>query len=497
MNDQRDLLALPGGSQIGNYVIVRKIGGGGFGITYLARQISGSSLYAIKELFPVMMVTRNRGRVETHSTGASQDWNWAQERFQQEAEVLATCEHPNVVKVFSTFAANGTMYMVTKYEDGETLTAWLASIWHARRRASEGELLNVLRPVLSALSYIHAKSVLHRDIKPDNIYLTRDFRPILLDFGSARYFISGRSNKLTQIVSDGYAPIDQYGMRTEGPWTDLYALGAVMYYALRGEKPPAATERFGGQVTCPYVQELFRNAYSAPFLACIDWALAIETNARPQRAEDWSNNLRSSHTTDYSDYSTRPVDGAGYSQPSQNRPASVQWQGPVSTPVRHEPIADGRRNSIFAGQPNRNGEQREGHTRRPRGADSTTKSLAFLFPGLGLLPQAPLLSAVLYLVATGGAYLLALISFSAGFREIGFSSCAVGLALHIRSALRATGEGDWKAFHILPASPANWLSSGAFILVIIAEMLVIIYVCGPANVFASRHNDSIIRVKCV
>jgi serine/threonine protein kinase len=277
--------ALPKGYEIEGYRIDRVLGAGGFGVTYLATEISINRRVAIKEYLPSGIAVRGRDDVSVHpvTSGDKSDFDWGLERFKKEAETLVTFRHPNIISVFRFFQANGTAYLVMAYEDGESL----ATILERAGRLSEAELREILEPLLSGLEHVHKAGFLHRDIKPGNIYVRRDGSPVLLDFGAARLAMGGRSQSLTSIVSAGYAPFEQYTTRgNQGAWSDIYALGGVLYRAATGHRPPDAPDRVRKD---PYVAavEAGRGQYSHHFLAAIDASLRMNEEERPQSVAQW------------------------------------------------------------------------------------------------------------------------------------------------------------------------------------------------------------------
>ena len=172
--------------------------------------------------------------------------------------------------------------MVMEYHEGESLSTLLK-----RGPLSEQHMLNIVLPIMDGLHQVHEAGFLHRDIKPGNILLSSDGVPVLLDFGAARFAIGQKSTSLTSIVTPGYAPFEQYDSKSEqGPWTDIYALGAVMYYAVSGQAPNEVVGRLKRD-DMPRAVEVGGEAYRREILRAIDWALALDEEARPQSIEEW------------------------------------------------------------------------------------------------------------------------------------------------------------------------------------------------------------------
>jgi serine/threonine protein kinase len=291
MNSAQHRLALPAGYELGRYRLKEILGSGGFGITYLAEDTTLNRRVAIKELLPNDIATRVDGTTVVAKTQTEEEsLTWARERFVGEGRALAACEHPNIVNVYEMVEANGTAYMVTKYEDGRSLEQWLRNLG---RPPNETELRGILMPLLSGLEAVHKAGFLHRDIKPENIYMTQNGRPVLLDFGSARQAVSNRSMAMTSIVTSGYAPFEQYHEDgNQGPWSDIYALGAVMYRAITGKKPPEATRRLK-EDPIEKLAATYAGKYDAEFLRAIDKSLAVDEKKRPQSVAEWRKMLGS------------------------------------------------------------------------------------------------------------------------------------------------------------------------------------------------------------
>ncbi len=285
-------MALPAGHQLGEYRIIEALGQGGFGITYRAQDARLNMEVAIKEYLPQNYAGRERDfSVYPHSDKSREVFTWGLQRFAEEARILAQLRHPNIVRVLRFFDAHHTSYFVMEYEHGRSLEAALRA---EKGRPDEAELKAILLPLLDGLQHVHQAGLLHRDIKPDNIYLReRDQTAVLLDFGAARYALSERSKTLTEIVTPGYSPPEQYHRDgKQGPWSDLYALGAVMYRAISGLEPkeaPARRDAISDGESDPLKSavEVGKGKYSGAFLQAIDWALKLSGKDRPQSAQAW------------------------------------------------------------------------------------------------------------------------------------------------------------------------------------------------------------------
>ena len=266
--------ALPAGFQLGAYHVVRVLGVGGFGVTYLCEHAGLGVQVAVKEYLPNEIAVRDGTEVHPKSAGDREGFEWGLSRFLDEARTLARFEHPNVVRVRDCFEANNTAYIVMDYEDGEPLDALL------RRHGTltEAQLKRVLLPVADGLRQVHAAGFLHRDIKPSNIFVRRsDESPVLLDFGSARQALGRRSRSMTAIASAGYSPPEQYESNgAQGAWTDIYALSALCYRAITGDTPMEATGRQSQLLRSqtdplPKLAETPAAGYSPAFLEAADW----------------------------------------------------------------------------------------------------------------------------------------------------------------------------------------------------------------------------------
>jgi len=226
------------------YLIGRALGHGGFGVTYLAWDIGLETRLAVKEYLPHGVVGRGAGetKVSAYSEQTQQEFEWGLDRFLEEARTLKKFStFPGIVAVDTIFRDNGTAYLVMEFLDGWTLDEFL------KRRGGKitfETALRIMLPVIDALSAIHADGVLHRDISPDNIYLTRDGKVKLIDFGAARNALGQKSRNLSIILKEGYAPEEQYrASGVQGPWTDVYATAATMYHCVTGKAPQPSLDR--------------------------------------------------------------------------------------------------------------------------------------------------------------------------------------------------------------------------------------------------------------
>jgi serine/threonine protein kinase len=277
--------ALAKGVRLNQYEMVGILGAGGFGITYMARDTTLDTMVAIKEYLPGdFAVRQGDSQVTAKSSTSKGDFDWGMSAFLAEARVLAKFRHPNIVRVNQIFEANNTAYIVMEYAKGESLDELL-------KRAgalSEQQTKDILFPILDGLKRVHALGFLHRDIKPANIIIREEGGAVLIDFGAARQAIETKSRAITSIVTEGYAPLEQYDTTGhQGAWTDIYALGGVAYKCLTGNKPPAATSRLRSDPLVP-VAIAAKNPVSKEFAAAIETALHVFENQRPQSIDEFA-----------------------------------------------------------------------------------------------------------------------------------------------------------------------------------------------------------------
>lgn len=274
--------ALPAGKRLGEFEIVGVLGEGGFGIVYTAQDHSLGRRVALKEYMPSSLASRSESsQVHVRSERYRETFELGLRSFVNEARLLARFDHPSLVKVYRFWEENGTAYMVMPLYEGVTLKDKLRGM---STPPDEGWLMSLLASLTEALCVIHTEHCYHRDIAPDNIILLGDSeRPLLLDFGAARRVIGDMTQALTVILKPGYAPVEQYAEvpdMKQGPWTDIYALAATVYYAIVGKTPPASVGRLMNDNFEP-IATLAAGRYSDRFLRAIDHALQVRPSDRP------------------------------------------------------------------------------------------------------------------------------------------------------------------------------------------------------------------------
>ncbi len=289
------------GDMLGCYRIENFLGQGGFGVTYIAHDTMLDMQVAIKEYLPERLVERvSDTTVQVRNEGDKAIFERGIASFLKEARTLARFKHPNIVRVMSVFELNGTAYMVMEYERGHDLK----QLFHHHKCVSENELKAIVEPVMDGLEEVHRHGFIHRDIKPANILVREDGSPVLLDFGSARLAVGHNTDTMTAMVTVGFAPLEQYsGLDDQqGPWTDIYALGAVLYFAVTGEAPLDSTLRGAAVLndkSDPLVPltRLAPEGYSPAFCRAVDWALQFKVTSRPQSLAQWRSRLCDSEAT--------------------------------------------------------------------------------------------------------------------------------------------------------------------------------------------------------
>jgi len=283
------LHALPSGYEIEGYRIERILGAGGFGITYRAEEMLIHRPVALKEYMPSSVAGRSSSSAAVLPLNAedSEIYRWGLKRFRNEARTLVAFRHPNIVAVYRYFEANGTAYLVMALEEGMTLAAMLKQ----GEPLSESDIHEILDPLLDGVDEVHKAGFLHRDIKPANIVIRRDGAPVLIDFGAARLALGTKSQGSRAVLSPGYAPFEQYATAAEqGPYTDIYALGATLYACVTGQRPVEAPDRVA-RVPMRPAAEAGRGRFSEMFLRAIDHALEVKSEDRPQSVTEWRGEL--------------------------------------------------------------------------------------------------------------------------------------------------------------------------------------------------------------
>ena len=280
--------SLPQGYALHEYRIEAVLGAGGFGLTYLATDANLNLKVAVKEYLPSDFASRGEdSTVQPRSEDTTESFQWGLQRFMEEAKTLASFRHPNIVRVMRFFEANRTGYMVMEFVEGKPLSDWIA----ARRPLPQAALVAMAAPLLDGLEVIHKAGYLHRDIKTANIFMRDEGSPVLIDFGSARH-LTGGNQELTAVVSPGYAPLEQYHAQgRQGPWSDLYAFGGVMYWMVTGHKPVEAAARVRTDILPPAVQAGDAKVYTRDFLDAVDWALRPNEDERPQSVAEFKRKL--------------------------------------------------------------------------------------------------------------------------------------------------------------------------------------------------------------
>jgi serine/threonine protein kinase/Tfp pilus assembly protein PilF len=305
LSDQPYPFALPIGTEISGYEIVRVLGVGGFGITYEGFNPVTRRRAAIKEFFPRGIASRENA---THVVFSREDTDvvaWALDRFRRSTTELCEFSHPNIVSVLNYVPANETGYMFMEQVEGETLEHWLRN---KNGAVTLAEVRTVLEPICDALEYVHAKKFIHRDIAPDNIMIRKDGRPMLIDFGAIKIIAQqaqtrAASGRSYGVAKQHYSPPEQMDEDAQlDPRADVYALGAVVYRALSGHPPIDADKRKNDLVlkgADPYVSvaQTARMPLPGSVINAIDRSLSIKPAERPSSIAEFRAGLKEDGAT--------------------------------------------------------------------------------------------------------------------------------------------------------------------------------------------------------
>lgn len=277
--------ALPPGTRLREFELLEVLGRGGFGVTYRGWDPNLGISMAIKEYMPFEFAGREPNGDVCPKTHQTEEWyTWGLERFLDEAKMLARFNHPSIVRVLQYFEGHGTAYIVMEYLEGQTLYG----LYDEQKTLNEDRLRALLAPILAGLEQVHDAGYLHRDIKPGNIVLRDRDTPVLIDFGAAQALTVEHSRTVASFETPGFSPIEQYSATAQnyGPWTDLYAVGAVLYRGMTGIVPLDALSRIEQDGLEP-VGRVAKGRYGKQLTAAVDWALKLRAADRPQSINQW------------------------------------------------------------------------------------------------------------------------------------------------------------------------------------------------------------------
>ena len=318
--------------------LLRVLASGGFGIVYLARDHWLDRDVAVKEFLPTHLAGRGDDhRVELRTDAGAAAYAQGLQSFIAEAKLLAHFSHPAIVKVHRFWEANGTGYMVMPHLRGPTLGQVRRSM---SQPPTEEWLRSIMEPLMAALAMLHAEGVYHRDISPDNVLVSENGLPILLDFGAARSIGNEQSHSPTAILKPRFAPIEQYAEAThlrQGPWTDIYSLGALIAYLLMGTAPPQSTVRAIDDEMKPLRGQRI-DGVSPAFLSAIDWALSVRPQDRPQSIAELCEALDGHALVQRARGDTPQTTARGHRRRRPERPfaATVRLDRPLVSPKARE-----------------------------------------------------------------------------------------------------------------------------------------------------------------
>lgn len=381
--------ALPAGTRLAEFEVLGLLGVGGFGMVYQAFDHSLQRKVAIKEFMPATLACRGaEGSVTVRDPADQTAFQAGLQSFVAEARLLAQFDHPSLVKVFRYWEAQQTAYMVMPFYRGITLQAARSQM---RSPPTEAWLRKVLWAVLGALKTLHQGRAVHRDVSPDNIFLQDVGPPVLLDLGAARHVMGGKTQDLTDAFKLSYAPLEQHAgapdMR-QGPWTDLYALAAVVHGLLCNKPPLPATFRAVRDRLPPFsrvartVQEQFGLGYSPAFVQAIGQALAIDAKERPQTVAALVQAMGLETPNGMSRFDWRAELGPIWAQPGLSAPQPETQVEPATSQPQTAKASDDPTQPFVAAR------RRDATVRRPPVPASTASSAPASVPAALTAPVA-------------------------------------------------------------------------------------------------------------
>ena len=277
-------LPLPSNCVVSGYRIVRRLAEGGFGMVYLVANEEGQ-FFALKEYLPATLVTRRVGQLApTVKPGKEALFRLGMRSFFEAGRALAQIAHPSVVRVLNFFQENQTVYMLMELLTGNTLLEFVTAGREKNpgRVFREATIHSLFDDILSGLRYVHQQRMLHLDIKPANIFINEDDRPVLIDFGAAREVLGKEGQFVRPMYTPGFAAPEMYEKGAAlGPWTDIYAIGACIYSCMTGY-PPQEVPKRKEQDKLPKVLSRLRADYSKNLLQLVQWCLTMDVMGRPQ-----------------------------------------------------------------------------------------------------------------------------------------------------------------------------------------------------------------------
>jgi len=279
---QQENQPLPSGYVLNGYRIEKPLSSGGFSIVYLAKDEAGTP-FAIKEYLPSSLPLRTEGtEIRITDEANLSIFRHGLKCFFEEGRALAMISHPNVVRVENFFRANDTCYMVMQYVRGRTLQF---HIQRHRHEFTETFIRRIFMNLMNGLREVHANKLLHLDIKPANVFISMEGRPVLLDFGAARITLSEEAMKLKPMYTAGFAAPEHYRFKPDelGPWSDIYSVGSTIYTCIAGTPPQAGDQREQKDQMIP-LRTLARQDYSSELFDIVDSCLALDPLKRPQTA---------------------------------------------------------------------------------------------------------------------------------------------------------------------------------------------------------------------